>query len=268
MKKIMFLLLTLGSLCTVAQKNSSVASPSWNFNSGIDAGAWWGGTGLSSLKASDNPDISTNLTTMVAYSGDFYLEWIHRKADVKNKADMGIKVKMVWDYFSANNGQNTGNSYESETLNYVNIPVLFEYCISFKNKVTGARSWGSSSNTQTSVYDHSYYQHVITTTTTTPGGYNPGGVPFSNAIFLYAGPQLCYSIGAFHNINGNTSKISNANFKSTYAGLIGGVCFNLNHINFDLSYQQGLTPIYSGENLYIKGFFAKIGFNLSRRKYY
>src|ERR1035438_4119128 len=172
-------------------QRTEVHPKTWKFNSGLDVGAWWGGTGVSPLKAATDPLVHSNLAYQVAYSGDVYFEWLHKK----NKAgavgpDLGIKTKLVWDYFSANNN-GVGNGYESLTLNYVNVPLLFEYCISFRNKVTQPRYTAASSNSQTYVYDHGYYYHVITTTTNSPGGYIPGGVPYSDAIFIYAGPQVC-----------------------------------------------------------------------------
>ncbi len=240
----------------------------WKFNSGLDVGAWWGGTGVSPLKAATNPLIQSNLGYRVAYSGDVYFEWLHRKENPGSVGpDFGIKTKLVWDYFSANNN-GSGHGYESLTLNYVNVPLLFEYCISFSNRVTQARYIAPSSNSYTYVYDHGYYYHVITTTTDNPGGYTPGGIPYSNAIFIYAGPQICYLAKGFHNINGAGPAVdSDPALQKSYVGFVGGFCFYLADINLDLSYQRGLTSIAKGENVYVDGFFFKIGFNLSKRKF-
>lgn len=270
MRTILILLIVFAMHSSIvnAQSNTSGSSDQiWKLNSGIDIGAWWGGTGMSPLKAASNPLLHADLTSQTAYSGDFYLEWLKKKKGDRNDGPgLGIKTKLVWDYFTANNSS-SGGSYESLTLNYINVPVLFEYCLSFKNKVTSPHTIAPSSNTQTSVYDHTYYQHVITVTTTTPGGYNPGGVPYSDAIFIYGGPQICYLAKGFHNINGKEQVINDANLKTSYVGLIGGFCFYLNHLNLDLSYQRGLTSIDSEKNVLVNGFLFKIGFNLSKRKF-
>jgi hypothetical protein len=240
----------------------------WKFNSGLDVGAWWGGTGVSPLKVASDPLVHNNLAYQVAYTGDIYLEWLHRKNQSGSVGpDFGIKTKLVWDYFSANNN-GSGSGYESLTLNYLNVPLLFEYCISFKNKVTQPHYNAPSSNSQTYVYDHGYYYHVITTTTTTPGSYNPGGVPYNNAIFIYAGPQVCYLTKGFHNLNGGGEAVdTDPAMQKSYIGFVGGFCFYLANINMDISYQRGLTSIAKGENVYVEGFFFKLGFNLSKRKF-
>jgi hypothetical protein len=255
------------SLSNAQSNNAGNRDNQWKFNTGLDIGAWWGGTGLSSIKQASNPLLSSNLTSQVAYSGDIYFEWLHKKK-LTNKIGpgFGIKTKLVWDYFTANNAQ-SGNSYESVTLNYANVPVLFEYCLSFKNKVTSAHYTPATSNTTTTVIDHGYYANEYSYTNTTPGGYYAGGVPFSDAIFIYGGPQIAYLTKGYHNVNGISNVINDPNFRNSYAGVIGGFCFYLNHINLDISYQRGLTSIYSGKNLYINGFLFKAGFNLSKRKF-
>jgi hypothetical protein len=240
----------------------------WKFNSGLDVGAWWGGTGVSPLKTATDNLVHSNLAYQTAYTGDVYFEWLHRKKKEGTIGpDIGIKTKLVWDYFTANNN-GSGNGYESLTLNYANIPLLFEYCLSFKNKVTAPRYTAPSSNSQSYVYDHGYYYHVITTTTYNPGGYSPGGVPFSDAIFIYAGPQVCFLTRGFHNLNGAGETIdTDPALQKSYIGLVGGFCFYLANINLDFSYQKGITSISSVENVYVNGFLFKVGFNLSRRKF-
>ncbi|TDW97497.1 hypothetical protein [Dinghuibacter silviterrae] len=239
----------------------------WRFNSGFDVGAWWGGTGVAPLDPKTNTLVQSHLMHQTAYSGDIYLEWLHKK----NKPgrigpDIGIKTKLVWDYFTANNGGD-GNGQESLTLNYINVPVLFEYCISFKNKVTSPSYTAGSSNSYTYVYDHGYYYHVITTTTTTPGHYNPGGIPYTNAIFVYAGPQICYLAKGFHSLNGTEAVDTDPALTKSYAGFIGGFCFYLANLNIDISYQRGLTSICTGKNVYVSGCLFRVGFNLTRRKF-
>jgi hypothetical protein len=248
-------------------QRTQVYPKKWRFNSGLDVGAWWGGTGVLPLKAATNPLVNSNLAYQTAYTGDIYFEWLHKKSKEGTVGpDMGIKTKLVWDYFTANNNGN-GNGYESLTLNYVNVPFLFEYCLSFKNKVTAARYIAPTSNSQTYFYDHGYYYHVITTTTTTQGGYVPGGVPYSDAIFLYAGPQICYLTRGFHNTNGAEKVDTDPALERSYVGFIGGFCFYLANLNLDISYQRGLTSIATGQNVYVSGFLFKAGFNLTRRKF-
>ena len=241
----------------------------WRFNSGLDVGGWWGGTGVTPLKPTNNPLIQSKLGSYkVAYSGDVYLEWLHKK-DKPGRVgpDYGIKTKLVWDYFDANNG-GSGPGYESLTLNYVNVPVLFEYCLSFANKVTQPHYIAPTSNSQTYVYDHGYYYHVITTTTNTPGGYSPGGIPYTDAIFVYAGPQVCYLARGYHNVNGSGEvQDTSAALEKAYVGLVGGFCFYLGNFNVDISYQRSLSSIASGGNVNVSGFLFKVGFNLTRRKF-
>ena len=263
------LLLLLLPLLTRAQYiDSTVVHPkTWRFNSGLDVGAWWGGTGVTPLDPKTNTLVASKLGHQIAYSGEIYLEWLHKKNKPGTVGpDLGIKTKLVWDWFTANNG-GSGNGYESLTLNYVDVPVLFEYCLSFKNKVTQPHYISPSSNTHTDVYDHGYYYHVITTTTSSPGGYNPGGIPYTDAIFVYAGPQLCYLTKGFHNTNGASVQDTDPALEKSYAGLVGGFCFYLSNLNVDISYQRGLTSICTGKNVYVSGFLFKLGFNLTRRKF-
>jgi hypothetical protein len=247
--------------------STKVNPKTWRFNSGLNVGAWWGGTGVTPLDPKTNTLVQSKLMHQTAYTGEVYLEWLHKK----NKPgtigpDLGIKTKLVWDYFTASNG-GSGTGQESLTLNYVNVPLLFEYCLSFKNKVTAPSYTAPSSNSYTYVYDHGYYYHVVTTTTSSPGGYNPGGIPYTNAIFIYAGPQLCYLAKGFHSLNGTESADTDPALAKSYAGLIGGFCFYLSNLNLDISYQRGLTSICTGKNVYVSGFLFRIGFNLTRRKF-
>ncbi|GGB16941.1 hypothetical protein [Puia dinghuensis] len=240
----------------------------WRFNSGIDVGAWWGGTGVTPLSAVGNPMLHSKLSVQAAYSGDFYLEWLHKKDKPGQVGpNIGIKTKLVWDYFTTNNNAASTDSYESLTLNYVNVPLLFEYCISFKNKVTRPAYYAPTSNTSTYVYDHGYYYHIISNTTTTPGGWTPGGIPYTNAIFVYVGPQLCYMAKGFHNSGGTETVITDPALEKAYAGFIGGFCFYLANLNLDISYQRSLTDIYSGSNVAVSGFLFRVGFNVTRRKF-
>ena len=255
-------LLTLSS--ANAQSNNA---KNWSFNSGFNAGGWFGGTGVTPLQPGTNPLITQTLTTQVAYSGDLYFEWLHKNGQSNHIGpDLGIKTKLVWDYFTANNGQSS-NNYESLTMNYINVPVLLEYCLSFKNRVTTSHYVPGTSNTQVSVYEHSYGDHIIANTTTTPGGYTQGGIPYSNAIFIYGGPQICYLAKGFHNVNGTEAVITNTNLANSYLGLIGGFCFYQANFNLDISYQHGLSSIYTGQSVMVNGFLFKIGFNFGGRKF-
>ncbi|MHB1921425.1 MAG: hypothetical protein ACYCOO_04240 [Chitinophagaceae bacterium] len=257
-------------LVSLAQNYSSTkaSSKSWVFNAGLDLGGWWGGTGVTPLQPATDPLVQSNLPSQLAYSSDISLEWLHKKSqpDLLGPG-FGIKTKLVWDYFTAGNG-GSGNGAESLTLNYINVPVLLEYCLSFKHKVTQAHYFAPTSSTQTSVYDHGYYQHIITTTSRNPGWYYPGGVPYTNATFIFLGPQICYMIQGYHHVKGSVMQESDPSLQKAYVGLVGGFYFDLaGFINVNISYQRGLTSIYSGKNVYVNGFIFGIGINLTRRKY-
>ena len=268
MKTILLSLLLFPVALSAQYRDSVRVQPkSWRFNSGLDVGAWWGGTGVTPLAPASNELIASKLHYQIAYTGDIYFEWLHKKAAVGRVGpDFGIKTKLVWDWFTANNG-GSGNGYESLTLNYVDVPLLFEYCLSFKNKVTVPHYIAPNTNYQTYVYDHGYYYHVITTETSTPGGWTAGGVPYSNAIFIYAGPQICYLTEGFHNVNGKSTMDTDPALEKSYAGFVGGFCFYLANINVDISYQRALTSIAKGQNVYVSGFLFRLGFNLTRRKF-
>jgi len=268
MKTILLSLLFIPVFASAQHLDSVRIQPkNWRFNSGLDVGAWWGGTGVTPLDPKSNPLIASQLHSQTAYTGDIYFEWLHRtKAQGRVGPDFGIKTKLVWDWFTTNNG-GSGNGYESLTLNCANVPLLFEYCLSFKNKVTVPHYIAPTSNTQYTVYDHSYYYNVFATTTTTSGGWTAGGIPYSDAIFIYAGPQICYLTEGFHNVNGKTSVDTDPALEKSYAGFVGGFCFYLANLNVDISYQRALTSIAKGQNVYVSGFLFRLGFNLSRRKF-
>lgn len=258
MKKI-YLLIAITAYISVAS-----AQQSWKTNFGIDGGGWWGMSGMSSLKQATNPLISSNLGDSYSLSADFYAEFlkIRTRSDNKwgNKAPgVGIKTKLDWEFFYADNGSGGG---ESIGLNYLDVPVLFEYCLSFHQGVT--RAGVTPGNSTTSVYDHSDYTHIITVTT--PSHYNPGGAPTSSAIFIYAGPQVCYLFKSFHDVGTNKfNPINDPNLRTSYLGLVTGFTFWLNQMNFDLSYQKGLQSIYNNKDLYINGFLFKVGISFNRR---
>lgn len=247
--------------------STQVHPKTWRFNSGFDVGAWWGGTGVTPLEPKTDALVQSHLMHQTAYSGDIYLEWLRKKNKPGSVGPgFGIKTKATWDWFTASNGGD-GNGQESLTLNYVNVPLLFEYCLSFKNKVTRPSYTAPTSYTSAYVFDHGDYYHIIYNTTSTPGHYNPGGVPYTDAIFVYAGPQICYLAKGFHSLNGTESVDTDPALTKSYAGFIAGFCFYLANLNVDISYQRGLTSICTGKSVYVSGCLFRLGFNLTRRKF-
>jgi hypothetical protein len=259
MKKF-YLLITFAFYLSVAS-----AQHLWKTNIGIEGGGWWGMSGMSSLKQANNPLANSNLGSSYSVSADFYADFLSMRKRTNAKwgstaPGFGIKTKLDWEYFYADNSSSGGG--ESIGMNYLDVPILFEYCLSFHEGVT--RAGVTPENSTTSVYDHTDYTHIITVTT--PSHYNPGGAPTSTATFIYAGPQICYLFKSFHNTGSiNSSPINDPNLRNSYIGLVAGFTFWLNQLNFDLSYQKGLQSIYSGKDLYINGFLFKVGINFNKR---
>ncbi len=254
-------------IACVAYLTHASAKQAWENNFGIDGGGWWGLSGMSSLKQANNPLIVSNLDYSYSGSGDIYAEFLKMKKRDNNRwgnrsPDFGIKTKLDWEFFYADNSGNGGG--EAIGLNYLDIPVLFEYCLSYCQGVT--RGGVTPEYSHTSVYEHSDYTHVITTTT--PAHYNPGGAATCHGTFIYAGPQLCYLFKSFHNVGSDKfNPINDPNLKNTYIGFATGFTFWVHQLNFDLSYQKGLQSIYNGKDLYINGFLFKVGINFKRRLY-
>jgi len=248
---------------------SSGFSQSWKTNFGIDGGGWWGGSGMSSLRAASNPLIRSDFSFNYCGSADFYAEFLstHTRQDPqwgKIAPGFGIKTKLDWEFFYADNSSAGGG--ESLGLNYMDVPFLLEYCLSYHQGVT--RGYVSPSSSYTTEYDHpeGNYTHIITTTT--PAQYHSGGQPMSTGIVIYGGPQICYLFKSFHDVNGNKyDPINDPNLTTTYAGIVGGFTFWIHEINFDISYQKGLQSIYRNKDLYINGFLFKVGINFSKRLY-
>jgi len=259
MKKYFFsLLLLLLVQITFSQKK-------WVRNFGIEGGTdgMFGLAGVSLLTKADNPLINSDLDRKYAVAAGFYAEFLQlkKRADTKWGAmepGFGIKTKLDWQFFRADNSKNGGS--ESLGLNYFNVPVLFEYCLGYHEGVT--RASVTPENTTISEYDHTDYTHIIATTT--PSHYNPGGAATSSATFIYAGPQICY---LFKSFNYSGASIKDQNLKNNYVGLVGGVTFCLHQLNFDFSYQKGMTSIYNGKNIMIDGFLCRVGINFGRRLY-
>lgn len=243
---------------------SSIASgQSWKTYVGIDGGGWWGLSGMSSLNKSGNPLVVSDLHDSYSYSADFYAEFLQINARQDERwgklaPGFGIKTKLDWEFFEADNG--TGGD-QAIGLNYLDVPLLFEYCLSFHEGNTQGFTSPGSSNTQ--VYDHSYYEHIITTTTSAQ--YHPAGRGCTS-FFIYGGPQICYLFKSYNDTqSGDFEPINNPDLKTSYLGLIGGFTYCINSFNLDISYERGLQSIYNGSNVYINGFLFKIGINFSSR---
>ncbi|MDE3213642.1 MAG: hypothetical protein KGM98_10440 [Bacteroidota bacterium] len=261
MKKFSFIcLLFTYSLASFSQKNSAT-----NFGIEVGTDGMFGLAGVTQLKQTDNPLVNSDLARRWAVSAGIDAEWLtlhtrkHPSTWGRTMPGFGIKTKLNWQFFRADNSQNSGNS--NLGLNYVNLPILFEYCVGYHQGVTRAsRTPGTTTYRGTQNYDGS----VTVTETSTPGTYNPGGVPTSTATFLYFGPQICY---LFKSFNYTGDPIKNPELRNTYVGLTGGVTFWLHGLNLDFFYQKGLTSICSGKNVTVDGYMLSIGINFGKRLY-
>lgn len=243
----------------------SFSQKKWTTNFGIEAGtdAWTGQAGVTPLKKADNPLINSDLKRQYAVAAGLYVEFLQ----LKNRANaywgatapgFGIKTKLDWQFFYADNSNNGGGEHFG--LNYVNIPVLFEYCLGYHQGVTTPSV--TPGNTTITEYDHTDYTHIITTTT--PSHYNRGGSKTEGGTFIYFGPQVSYLFKSF-NYSGAT--IKDPNLKNNYIGLVGGFTFWVHRANFDISYQKGMTSIYNGKNVTIDGFLLRFAINFGSRLY-
>lgn len=244
----------------------SFSQKKWVTNFGIEAGtdAMFGIAGVTPLKKADNPLINSDLKRQYAVAAGIYVEFLQ----LKNRANakwgatapgFGIKTKLDWQFFYANNSNNGGG--ESLGLNYINIPVLFEYCLGYHQGVTtasytpGTTTYNGRANSDGS---------VTVTENSTSGTYNRGGSKTEMGTFFYFGPQMNYLFKSF-NYNGAT--IKDPNLKNTYIGLVGGFTFWVHKVNFDLSYQKGMTSIYNGKTVTIDGYLLRIAINFGSRLY-
>ncbi|MDP4284495.1 MAG: hypothetical protein Q8891_08735 [Bacteroidota bacterium] len=245
----------------------SFSQKKWATNFGFEVGTdgMFGLVGVTPLKPTDNPLVqSNNVSAKYAVAAGFYAEFLQlrKRADSKwgsTAPSFGIKTKLDWQFFRADNSSDGGG--ESFGLNYANVPVLFEYCLGYHQGVTRAsRTPGTTTYNGVENSDGSF----TVTERSTSGTYNPGGQKTSTGTFIYFGPQISY---LFKSFNYTGDPIKDANLKNTYVGVVGGFTFCTHKLNFDLSYQQGITSIYNGKNVTVNGFMLRIGVNFGNRLY-
>ena len=244
----------------------SFSQKKWATNLGIEGGTdgMFGLAGVSQLKQADNPLINSDLDRQYAVSADLYLEFLKlekRKNEVYGsiKPTFGIKTKLEWTFFRADNSKNNGGEYLA--LNYINIPVLFEYCLGYHQGVTRA-SYTPGTNTYNGRQNSD--GSVTVTESSTAGTHYAGGNRTSWGSFIYFGPQVSY---LFKSFNSNGDLIKDQNFRNNYLGLTGGFTFCFYRVNLDFSYQKGLTSIYNGKNITVDGFMCRLGINFGKRLY-
>ena len=242
MKKylISFLLLILTQI--------SFSQKKWVTNAGIEVGTdgGFGLAGVSQLKTADNPLINSDLDRQYAVSADLYLEFLKLEKEKNEgygsiKPTFGIKTKLEWTFFRADNSKSGG--VENFGLNYINVPVLFEYCLGYHQGVTRA-SYTPGSTTYNGRQNPD--DSVTVTENYTPGTHYAGGNKTSWGTFIYFGPQVS---SLFKSFNYNGASIKDQNLKNNYFGLTGGFTFCFYRANLDFSYQKGMTSIYNGKTL-------------------
>jgi hypothetical protein len=238
----------------------------WTTNFGLEVGSdFYGGLeGLSTLKKADNPLVNNDLQNKYAVSTGFYAEFLQlrKREDTKWGAiapGFGIKTKVEWQFFRADNSSNGGG--ESFGLNQINVPLLFEYYTGYHQGITRA---GRTPTTTTYRGQGNSDGSYSVTENTTGGNYYAGGDQTSGGSFIYFGPQICH---IFKSFNYTGDPIINPNLVNDYVGLVGGYAFCMHQINFDFSYQKGMTSIYKGKNITEDGFMLKIALNFSSRLY-
>ncbi len=253
------LILSITTITSFAQQKN------WVTNFGIEVGSdcYTGTAGMSTLKAAENPLVTSDLKRQFSAEGGFYLEFLHlvsRNSIWGNRApDLGIKTGANVSFFRADDSNNGGS--QSAGLNYINVPVFLEFCLGYHKGVTqasytpGTTTYNGRVNTDRS---------VTVTESSTPGIYNRGGAPTSNAAFFYFGPQESY---LFKSFNYSGDPIKDNNLVKNYVGLVGGFTFCLHQINLDFSYEKGLTSIYTGKTITVDGFMAKLAINFGQRLY-
>ena len=261
MKKTYLLLLFVSFLLP-----SYAQTQKWVTNYGIEFGSDYmtGLMGLSTLKKIDNPLINNDLLNKYGASAGFYAEFLHlRKREDKEWGEIapgfGIKTKIQWQFFRADNSSNGGG--ESFGLNTINVPILFEYYTGYHQGVTRA---SQTPGTTTYRGQQNSDGSVTVTENSTPGSYSPGGARTSSGSFIYFGPQVCH---IFKSFNFTGDPIKNANLVNNYIGMVAGFAFCLHQVNFDFSYQKGMTSIYKNKNITVDGFMLTVALNFTRRLY-
>lgn len=236
------------------------AQNKWVGNVSVEAG--WAMGGLTTLKATENPLVKTDLVNQGIYEAGMYAELLNVKKRRQPsewgsvKPTFGIKTGINWTFSKATDEENFNNN-ESLGLNYINIPFLLEFCLGYKLGVTAA-SRSSDTYEGRANYDGSV------TIRHTPGTYNPGGSPTQAATFFYTGPTFGYLIKSF-NFTGDP--INNVNLVKRNIGWNVGLVFWLGKISLDLSYQKGLTTIYKGKDIPNYAYLFKLGISLTNRRY-
>ncbi|MHB1922821.1 MAG: hypothetical protein ACYCOO_11350 [Chitinophagaceae bacterium] len=261
MKKVYLLLLFLGLfLSDFAQQKK------WATNLGIELATDFmtGNAGMSTLKASDNPLVNTDMTRQFAAGAGFYVEFVHLHQRPNTgfggtAPDFGLKTRLEWNYFYANNSKNGGGA--ATGLNYAVVPLLLEIPLGYHQGVTlphyipGTTTYHGVANSDNS---------VTVTENSTSGHYYHGGNPISGGTNFYFGPQVSYLIKSF-NFSGDP--IQDPNLKKSYVAFVGGFTLYSGNFNLDFSYEKGLTSIYNGKNIFVDGFLFRLGINFGGRLY-
>lgn len=238
----------------------------WVTNFGLEFGSdfYSGLEGLSTLKKVDNPLVNNDLQNKYAVSTGLYAEFLQlrRRQDTKWGAiapGFGIKTKVDWQFFRADNSSSGGG--ESLGLNTINVPLLFEYYTGYHQGVTRAGRTPSTTTYRGQGLSDGSYQ---VTESTTGGNYYAGGDQISGGSFIYFGPQISH---IFKSFNFTGDPIANPNLVNDYVGLVMGYAFCMHQVNFDFSYQKGMTSIYKGKNITEDGFMLTMAINFTSRLY-
>lgn len=241
-------------------------SGSWTSNLGLEVGTDFasGQTGVSDLKAADNPLVTQNLMRRYAFEAGLYAEFL--KLHQREQANwgsiapgFGLRTGVNWEYYRADNSSDGGS--QNLGLNYADVPLLLEYVIGYRQGRTRP-SYTPGSTTLHGVQNSD--GSVTVTESSTSGTYNPGGARTSTGTMLYIGPELGY---LFKSYNFSGDPIQDPNLSHTKLGLVVGIQFWLHTLNIDVCYQKGLGSIYPGKNVTIDGFMMKLGINFERRLY-
>ena len=257
---LLLLVLASGVLSSYAQTKKWVT----NFGIELATDGMFGLAGMSSVQKADNPLVANNFEKKYAAGAGFYAEFLqlHKRENTGYGSiapGFGIKTKIDWQFFRADNSSNGGG--ESTGLNFLNVPVLFEYYTSYRQGVTRA---SYTPGTTTYQGRQNSDGSVTVTENSTSGTYSRGGDKTSGGSYVYFGPQISY---LFKSFNYSGDPINDQNLVNNYIGVVGGFAFCLHQLNFDFSYQKGLTSIYTGKNITIDGFMFRFGINFGRRLY-
>lgn len=256
----------LGLLLGPGAARGQARSGSWTSNLGMEVGTDFasGQTGVSDLKAADNPLVTQDQMRRYAFEAGLYAEFLNLHQRKQNQwgntaPGFGLRTGVNWEYYRADNSSNGGS--QNLGLNYADVPLLLEYVIGYRQGRTRA-SYTPGTTTLHGVQNSD--GSVTVTESSTSGSYNPGGARTSNGTMLYIGPELGY---LFKSYNFSGDPIKDPNLSHTKLGLVMGIQFWLHTLNIDVCYQKGLGSIYPGKNITIDGFMMKLGINFERRLY-